>query len=227
MIGFFIFGPLIKHVTVASDMAKKSHALGSGKFMMPHAMPLSGLASPGVTSSSDIKMIGLFGNSEESKKRRNDLSLRDAPAGSRVVAFRKQNAATPGLQIGLQFKEGWGKAVYISKVIKGTQAETYQKQGKIMVGDEVVMVSATFGDEMWSARGVGKQRLEKSLAVRQGAVVKLAFETPASNRGERDKILAAKAKKEKELQGRLQQMLTDEATAAKEANKGPFGGFFR
>eukprot|EP00966_Prymnesium_polylepis_P307283 7100957-Prymnesium_polylepis.1 len=32
------------------------------------------------------------------------------------------------------------------------------------------MVSATFGDEMWSARGIGKYRLEKSIAVRQGCV---------------------------------------------------------
>ena len=46
----------------------------------------------------------------------------------------------------------------------------------VQVGDEVTMVSATFGDEMWSARNVGKYRLEKSIAVRQGMQISFVFE---------------------------------------------------
>ena len=84
-----------------------------------------------------------------------------------MVAFRKENAATQGLQLGLKFRESFGKAVYIDAILPGSQAARLEKQGKLQKGDEVVMVSATFGDEMWSAKNVGKYRLEKSIAVRQ------------------------------------------------------------
>merc|ERR1719453_1445297 len=96
-------------------------------------------------------MVNLFGNNDESKKRREMLSARSAPPGSRVVTF--------------------GKAVIVDKIIPGTEAARLEQQGKLKVGDEITMVSATFGEELWSARGVGKYRLEKSIAVRQGATI--------------------------------------------------------
>ena len=84
---------------------------------------------------------------DESQKRRDALSLRSAPPGSRVVAFRKENAATQGLQLGLKFRESFGKSVYIEKILPGTQAAAFEAQGKLQKGDEITMVSATFGDE--------------------------------------------------------------------------------
>lgn len=93
---------------------------------------------------------------EESKKQRDALSLRDAPAGSRKVSFRKPNQATTGLSLGLKFRESFGKAVYIDEILPGSEADRLQKAGKLKKGDEVVMVSATFGGEMWSARNIGK-----------------------------------------------------------------------
>ena len=110
---------------------------------------------------------------------RDSLSLRSAPAGSRKVAFRKQNAATKSLQLGLVFRESFGKAVFIDKIIPGSQADAMKKQGKLKEGDEIVMVSATFGNEMWSARNIGKIRLEKSIAVRQGMFVEFVVESPS------------------------------------------------
>ena len=92
---------------------------------------------------------------EESKLRRDDLSLRSARAGSRVLTFRRPNAATTGLLLGLKFKEGAGKAIYIQSIVPNTQAADFEKQGKLSVGDEITMVSATFGDEMWQ-RGRSK-----------------------------------------------------------------------
>merc|ERR1719316_1587135 len=97
-------------------------------------------------AASSISMINLFGNTDESKLVRDSLSLRSAPAGSRKVAFRKQNAATKSLQLGLVFRESFGKAVFIDKIIPGSQADAMKKQGKIKEGDEIVMVSATFGN---------------------------------------------------------------------------------
>lgn len=40
------------------------------------------------------------------------------------------------------------------------------------------MCSATFGDEMWSCRGVGLSRVLAAIRVRSGATVKLVFESP-------------------------------------------------
>jgi hypothetical protein len=42
----------------------------------------------------------------------------------------------------------------------------------------VTMCSATFGDEMWSCRGVGLSRVLAAIRVRSGATVKLVFESP-------------------------------------------------
>jgi hypothetical protein len=158
-------------------------------------------------------MLNLFGNSDESKKRRDDLSKRDAPAGSRKVSFRKPNSATTGLMLGLKFRENFGKGVFIDKVIAGTEAARLKDQGKLKEGDEVVMVSATFGDEMWSARGIGKYRLEKSIAVRQGANLSLVLENPGDlkKRGQDQ----AAAKKQREMMSRMQKQLQDEVDQEK------------
>lgn len=172
--------------------------------------------------SGDVKMINLFGNNEESKQRRADLSLRDAPAGSRVVTFRKPNMATDGLSLGLKFKQGFNKAVYIDKILPQTEAATLKQKGLIEEGDEIVMVSATFGDELWSARGVGKMRLEKSISVRQGMFIKFAVESSDSANKARQKKLAEEAKKQAALNTRLQKQLSAEVESEKK--KGPWWG---
>jgi hypothetical protein len=49
---------------------------------------------------------------------------------------------------------------------------------QVKEGDIVTMCSATFGDEMWSTRGVGLTRVLAAIRVRSGATVKLVFESP-------------------------------------------------
>jgi len=171
------------------------------------------------------QMINLFGNNDESNTRRNALSLRDAQAGDRKVTFRKPNSATDGLVLGLKFKESFGKAVYIEKIVPGTEAARLEQQGKIKKGDQVTMVSATFGDEMWSARGVGKYRLEKSIAVRQGMTISFVFENSDENS---KKAMAARAKalqKENDKMSRLQKQLAAEVDEEKETRPKLFGIF--
>ena len=171
----------------------------------------------------DVQMLNLFGNNEESKLRRSDLSLRGAPPGSRKVSFRKPNSATDGISMGLKFREGFGRRVLIDKVVEGTEAARLKQQGKLREGDEVVMVSATFGDEMWSARGVGKMRLEKSIAVRQGMTISFVLENADDTSARRINEMKKKQEKERAFNTRLQKQLQDETDAAK-AQKG--GGFF-
>merc|ERR1719440_2197842 len=138
-------------------------------------------AEPARTALGGVQMINLFGNTEESSLRRKDLSLRQAPPGSRKVTFRKPNAATQGIMLGLKFRENFAKRVFIDKIVPNTEAARLEREGKLKVGDEITMVSATFGDEMWSSRGVGKYRLEKSIAVRQGMTISFVVESPDDN----------------------------------------------
>jgi len=117
--------------------------------------------------------------------------------------------------LGLKFKEGLGKAVYIDKIVPGTEAERLKKQGKIKEGDEVTMISATFGDEMWSARRVGKYRLEKSIAVRQGMTISFVFESKDKNNAAKSKAAAKEAEKEKARMTRMQKQLLNEVESEK------------
>lgn len=164
-------------------------------------------------------MINLFGNTEESKKQRDALSLRSARPGDRKVTFRKQNTATKGLELGLKFRESFGKAVYIDEIIPGTEAARLEREGKIKKGDEITMVSATFGDEMWSARNVGKYRLEKSIAVRQGMFISFVVENSDDGSKKARKLAAEKAAKENARISKLQSQLAKEVDAEKERPK--------
>lgn len=51
----------------------------------------------------------------------------------------------------------------------------------IKIGDVVVAVSATFGDEVWSTRGIGLDRVLKSIKIRSGDYVTLVLENPEEN----------------------------------------------
>merc|ERR1719231_995587 len=126
--------------------------------------------------------------------------------------------------LGLKFRESFGKAVYIDKILPNTEASRLEKQGKIKVGDEVTMISATFGGEMWSARNVGKYRLEKSIAVRQGMTIDFVFENSDDNSKKARKAAAEAAAKENKKISRLQSQLTQEVE--NEKKKGAFFGLF-
>lgn len=101
---------------------------------------------------------------------------------------------------------------------------------QIREGDIVTMCSATFGDQMWSTRGVGLTRVLAAIRVRSGATVSLVVESPkAMARKQSDTIkqiqareaaaLAAQEKKDK-LLSELEQ---DELKLKK--GKGFFGLF--
>lgn len=181
----------------------------------------------------------LFGNNEESKRRRDDLVLRTAPAGSNKLTFLKppQSVQNPGKILGIVFEQNIIGNIFVKKILPDTEAEKYKQQGKLSEGDEVVMVSATFGEEMWSCRGVGVQRLYSSLKVRAGGNVAFVFESKGKNTKRQ-----AEAAKDSEVRAnrmaRLQAEINNEANAAKEARrqskeesgggfKNPFENLFR
>ena len=105
------------------------------------------------------------------------------------------------------------------------RTNTYQ----VKEGDLVTMCSATFGDEMWSTRGVGLTRVLAAIRVRAGPTVKLVFESPtqykkkvsmssAQRKAQEDARIAAQEKKD-----RLLKELEEDEVKLK---KGKFLGLF-
>jgi hypothetical protein len=77
----------------------------------------------------------------------------------------------------------------ISFVLDSLLSSKYDIQ-KVREGDVVTMCSATFGNEMWSTRGVGLTRVLAAIRVRSGSTVKLALESPGE--GKRKAAMTAK-----------------------------------
>lgn len=70
--------------------------------------------------------------------------------------------------LGLVLNQDDDNNVYVETVApRGNAART----GKVKEGDYVTMCSATFGDQMWSTRGVGLSRVLAAIRVRAGPTV--------------------------------------------------------
>ncbi|KAA8498018.1 hypothetical protein FVE85_5603 [Porphyridium purpureum] len=96
----------------------------------------------------------------------NERSKRTLAANDRAVSVQKP--------MGLLLEEAQDGMVFVAEVFEGSNAE----MAGVEVGDIVVAVSATFGDEVWSTRGIGLARVMKSIEVRQGDFVTLVLESP-------------------------------------------------
>jgi hypothetical protein len=102
-------------------------------------------------------------------------NLNDPDAGTN--AAREADEATSRLievnmPLGIAFEEKGGGDIYIKEVDEASDAFA---QG-VRPGAQLVMVSATFGDDMWNARGVGMTQLNTVIKSRFGATIKLALE---------------------------------------------------
>ncbi|CAB9504866.1 expressed unknown protein [Seminavis robusta] len=116
--------------------------------------------------------------------------------------------------------------VYVETVApNGNAART----GKVKEGDIVTMCSATFGDDMWSTRGVGLTRVLAAIRVRAGSTVKLVLEsadkyqkkaalTTKQLQAQEEARLAAQAKKDR--------LLVELEKDEKKLKKGKFLGLF-
>ena len=116
--------------------------------------------------------------------------------------------------------------VYVETVApRGNAART----GAVKEGDYVVMCSATFGDQMWSTRGVGLARVLNAIKVRAGPTVKLVFESPAdSKRKASTSAKAARAAEEarQRAQEKREALLEELDKDEKRLKKGKFLGLF-
>jgi hypothetical protein len=100
---------------------------------------------------------------------------------------------------------------------------------QVKEGDIVTMCSATFGDEMWSTRGVGLSRVLAAIRVRAGPTVKLVVESPT---GYKKKItvteqqLRAREEAAAAAQAKKDRLLVELEKDEKKLNKGKFLGLF-
>lgn len=145
-------------------------------------------------------------------------SSRSASSDDNVVELPKP--------LGLVLNQDDNGNVYVETVAaKGNAART----GKVKEGDIVTMCSATFGDDMWSTRGVGLTRVLAAIRVRAGPRVKLVFESPTQYK----KKAALSSKQQQALedarvaaQAKKDQLLSELESDEKKLKKGKFLGLF-
>jgi hypothetical protein len=107
---------------------------------------------------------------------------------------------------------------------------THTLFAQVKEGDYVVMCSATFGDELWSTRGVGLQRVLAAIRVRAGPTVKLVLESSTQTKQKRQattKQLQAREVAQQKAQEKKDQLLAELEKDEKRLKKGgKFLGLF-
>ena len=91
------------------------------------------------------------------------------------------------------------------------------------------MCSATFGDQMWSTRGVGLTRVLAAIRVRAGPTVSLVFESSKETRTKaKNTSKAVKAAEEARIraQQKKDELLAELEYDEKKLKKGKFLGLF-
>jgi hypothetical protein len=100
---------------------------------------------------------------------------------------------------------------------------------QVKEGDVVTMCSATFGDEMWSTRGVGLTRVLAAIRVRAGPNVSLVFESTKQAKKKREATgqqLQARQQAAEAAQKKKDALLSELDQDEKRLKKGKFLGLF-
>ena len=99
------------------------------------------------------------------------------------------------------------------------------QSGKVEKGDLVTMISATFGDECWSARGAGLGMIMQAIKVRQGTSVKIVLER-AKKAAPKKSMFTAPAPKAKPAPVKPDEATLLKQLEAEEKGKKKFFGLF-
>jgi hypothetical protein len=148
--------------------------------------------------------------------RAQERKQRFADEGARVVEVTKP--------LGLILEEDKNGDVFVAEVIPGGNGA---KSG-VIVGDRVSMVSATFGNDLWSTQGAGLSRVTKAIKVRVGNSCKLVLQNKAEKaKAEKATKMSAAAKVEefKRQAAKKNALLAELETEKNQAVKGGFGLF--
>merc|ERR1711906_14625 len=147
-----------------------------------------------------------------------DKQSRSAGSGDNLVEMRRP--------LGLVLDEDDDGNVFVQTVApKGNAA----RSGLVKEGDVVVMCSATFGNQMWSTRGVGLSRVLAAIRVRAGPTVSLVFESTQQKKVKGKEVArqAAAAREARERAQIKRDVLLKELEADEtKLKKGKFLGLF-
>ncbi|CAE8589353.1 unnamed protein product [Polarella glacialis] len=121
-------------------------------------------------SFSNLVSKNIGGNGGENDEELNTRS-------SRTVDESRARVVEVDMPLGVEFEEKSGGDIYIKAVDKDSDA--WDKG--VRSGAQLVMVSATFGDEMWTTRKVGMTQFTTVVKSRFGSTIKLALEKEDQN----------------------------------------------
>ena len=145
---------------------------------------------------------------------RSQRGKRAASAGDRVVELKQP--------LGLVLDEDSLGNVFVETVAPLGNAA---RSGIVKKGDTITMCSATFGDQLWSTRGVGLARVLSAIKVRRKSVT-LVFENSNERRGIFDNSSKA-SKAQEDARAKAQQkkdaLLNELQEDEKQLKKGFFG----
>jgi len=149
---------------------------------------------------------------------RYDKQSRAATAGDNLVELRRP--------LGLVLDEDDNGQVFVQTVApKGNAA----RSGLVKEGDIVTMCSATFGNQMWSTRGVGLTRVLAAIRVRAGPTVSLVFESTQQKQVKGKEVarqVAAAREARERAQAKRDELLSELDSDEKRLKKGKFLGLF-
>ncbi|KAL7534506.1 hypothetical protein ACHAXR_005920 [Thalassiosira sp. AJA248-18] len=143
---------------------------------------------------------------------------RSASSGDNLVEMKRP--------LGLVLDEDDNGNVFVQTVAPRGNAA---RSGLVKEGDIVTMCSATFGDQMWSCRGVGLTRVLAAIRVRAGPTVSLVFESTSQRKvkgAEVAKQAAAAREAKVRAQAKRDDLLKELESDEKKLKKGKFLGLF-
>mmetsp|Transcript_4660 Transcript_4660/g.8255 ORF Transcript_4660/g.8255 Transcript_4660/m.8255 type:complete len:198 (+) Transcript_4660:169-762(+) len=182
------------------------------------APPTMGLAPSITTNARRLTTLSMAEGESDEIFMRWAKQSRSATSGDNLVKMKRP--------LGLVLDEDDNGNVFVQTVApKGNAA----RSGLVKEGDIVTMCSATFGDQMWSCRGVGLSRVLAAIRVRAGPTVSLVFES-TTQRKVKGAEVARQAQAAREARERSQAKRDDlmkefEADEQK-LKKGKFLGLF-
>ena len=114
-----------------------------------------------------------------------------AGQGDRVVEVFKP--------LGCILEEDQKGDVFVAEVTPGSNGA----DAGLKVGERISMVSATFGNELWSTQGAGLSRVQRAIQVRSGRTVKLVVQN-------KDEMKKAKKEANVSEEKKLERFLTEQ-----------------
>lgn len=192
--------------------------LAAAALAAPFNMFCAGFSTPAVATTQRSTLTSLSMSSEDESFMRWARQSRSAAEGDRLVELKRP--------LGLVLDEDDDGNVFVQTVAPRGNAA---RSGMVKEGDIVTMCSATFGDQMWSCRGVGLTRVLAAIRVRAGPTVSLVFENRQQKKMKGAEV-ARQAQAAQEARERAQQkrdqLLQELEEDEKKLKKGKFLGLF-